>query len=470
VSKAAVTRIAIVGGGPAGYEAALVAASLGAEVTLIEADGVGGACVLFDCVPSKTLIAISDKVTAYRDSPALGVGSGADVRVDLDAVNHRVKTLAAAQSTDIHRRLVRDGVTVLAGRGRFASAQTGRAYRVEVLDAAGAVADEVVADVVLLSTGAVPRELAGSPSDGERILSWRQLYDLTELPAHLVVIGSGVTGAEFASGYSELGVPVTLVSSRDRVLPGEDADAADVIERVFTEHGGTLVKQARASAVKRTDDGVLVELADGRTVSGSHALICVGSVPNTSGLGLEHIGLDLDDRGYLSVDRVSRTSVSGVYAAGDCTGVLLLASVAAMQGRIAMWHALGEAVTPLRLKTVAANVFTHPEIATVGIGTSGVDATVRPRTVTLPLAGNARAKMSRQTEGFVRLYCREETGVVIGGVIVAPDASELILPVALAVQRRLTVDDLASTFTVYPSLSGSVTEAARRLMHHTDLD
>jgi pyruvate/2-oxoglutarate dehydrogenase complex dihydrolipoamide dehydrogenase (E3) component len=162
--------------------------------------------------------------------------------------------------------------------------------------------------------------------------------------------------------------------------------------------------------------------------------------------------------------------VSGVYAAGDCTGVLLLASVAAMQGRIAMWHALGEAVTPLRLKTVAANVFTHPEIATVGIGTSGVDSTVRPRTVTLPLAGNARAKMSRQTEGFVRLYCREETGVVIGGVIVAPDASELILPVALAVQRRLTVDDLASTFTVYPSLSGSVTEAARRLMHHTDLD
>jgi pyruvate/2-oxoglutarate dehydrogenase complex dihydrolipoamide dehydrogenase (E3) component len=475
VSKAAVTRIAIVGGGPAGYEAALVAASLGAEVTLIEADGVGGACVLFDCVPSKTLIAISDKVTAYRDSPALGVGSGVDVRVDLDAVNHRVKTLATAQSADIHRRLVRDGVTVLAGRGRFAAAQTGRAYRVEVLDAAGAIADEVVADVVLLATGAVPRELAGSPSDGERILSWRQLYDLTELPEHLVVIGSGVTGAEFASGYSELGVPVTLVSSRDRVLPGEDADAADVIERVFTERGGTLVKQARASAVTRTgngrgDDGVVVELTDGRTVSGSHALICVGSVPNTSGLGLEHIGLDLDDRGYLAVDRVSRTGVSGVYAAGDCTGVLLLASVAAMQGRIAMWHALGEAVTPLRLKTVSANVFTHPEIATVGIGTSGVDATVRPRTVTLPLAGNARAKMARQTEGFVRLYCREETGVVIGGVIVAPDASELILPVALAVQRRLTVDDLASTFTVYPSLSGSVTEAARRLMHHTDLD
>jgi pyruvate/2-oxoglutarate dehydrogenase complex dihydrolipoamide dehydrogenase (E3) component len=263
---------------------------------------------------------------------------------------------------------------------------------------------------------------------------------------------------------------VTLVSSRDRVLPGEDADAADVIESVFTARGGTLVKQARAKAVTRTATGVAVELVDGRTVDGSHALICVGSVPNTSGLGLDHVGLAVDDGGYLPVDRVSRTGVSGIYAAGDCTGVLPLASVAAMQGRIAMWHALGEAVTPLRLKTVAANVFTHPEIATVGLGASGVGNSVPARTVTLPLAGNARAKMQRQTDGFVKLYCREETGVVIGGVIVAPDASELILPVALAVHRRLTVDDLASTFTVYPSLSGSVTEAARRLMHHTDLD
>ena len=261
------TRIVVVGGGPAGYEAALVASSLGAEVTLIEANGVGGACVLFDCVPSKTLIATSDKVTAYRDSPSVGVGSRVDVRVDLVAVNHRIKDLATAQSEDIRTRLVRDGVTVLLGRGRFACAQTGRAYRVEVLDGGGSVTDEIAADVVLVATGAVPRELAGSPCDGERILSWRQLYDLTELPEHLIVIGSGVTGAEFASGYSELGVAVTLVSSRDRVLPGEDADAADVIERVFTERGGTLVKQARARAVTRTGsdpgDGVQVELARG---------------------------------------------------------------------------------------------------------------------------------------------------------------------------------------------------------------
>ena len=330
--------------------------------------------------------------------------------------------------------------------------------------------ETVEADVVLLATGGTPRVLPGAEPDGDRILSWRDLYDLDEAPEHLVVVGSGVTGAEFASGYCELGVPVTLVSSRDRVLPGEDPDAAEVIEQVFTSRGGTLVKQARAAAVSRTDTGVVVELVDGRRVTGSHALMCVGSVPNVDGVGLEHVGVELDEHGFIAVDRVSRTSVPSVYAAGDCTGVLLLASVAGMQGRIAMWHALGEAVTPLRLKTVAATIFTHPEIATVGIGHSAVGSgEVDARSVTLPLATNARAKMQGHQDGFVKIHCRAATGAVIGAVVVAPGASELIFPLTLAVQRGLTVNDLAGTIGVYPALSGSLAEAARRLMLHDDL-
>jgi dihydrolipoamide dehydrogenase len=465
------TRIVIIGGGPAGYESALVAAQLGAHVTVVDRDGIGGACVLADCVPSKTLIATSDRLTALRDAPRVGVGSAGDVSVDLHTINARIRRLAQQQSDDIAGRLAREAVTVVAGSGRFAAHQPTRAHVVEVLDAAGTVVDALEADVVLLATGGSPRVLPTAEPDGERILSWRDVYELTELPSHLVVVGSGVTGAEFASGYCELGVPVTLVSSRDRVLPGEDPDAAEVIERVFTTRGGTLVRKARASAVKRVGDGVVVELQDGRTVEGSHALMCVGSVPGTSGLGLEHVGIELDGRGYISVDRVSRTSVASIYAAGDCTGVLLLASVAGMQGRIAMWHALGEAVTPLRLKTVAATVFTNPEIATVGIGYEAVTSgSVPSRQVTVPLATNARAKMQGHREGFVKMYCRPATGLVIGGVVVAPNASELIFPIALAVQDRLTVAELAGTIGVYPALSGSVAEAARQLMLHDDLD
>jgi dihydrolipoamide dehydrogenase len=244
-----------------------------------------------------------------------------------------------------------------------------------------------------------------------------------------------------------------------------------VLQEVFADRGVQIMAKARAETVERDGDGVVVTLADGRTVRGSHALMTVGSVPNTADLGLEKIGIETDPGGFVPVDRVSRTSVPGVYAAGDCTGVLMLASVAAMQGRIAMWHALGEGVSPLKLKTVAAAVFTRPEIATVGIGQRAIDAGEVPaRTVMLPLATNPRAKMQGLRRGFVKVFCRPATGVIVGGVVVAPVASELILPIAMAVQNGLTVEDLAHTFSVYPSLSGSITESGRQLMRHDDLD
>ena len=207
-----------------------------------------------------------------------------------------------------------------------------------------------------------------------------------------------------------------------------------------------------------------VTLTDGRTVTGSHCLMAVGSIPNTAGIGLEEAGVKLDRGGFIVVDRVSRTSARGVYAAGDCTGVLMFASVAAMQGRIAMWHTLGDAVGPLDLKTVSSNVFTAPEIATVGVTQQQVDSgEVIARSVTLPLRGNARAKMQGNVDGFVKLFCRSVTGIVIGGVVVAPRASELIYPLAIAVAERLTVDQVSGSFTVYPSITGSLAEAARRL-------
>ena len=461
------TRIVIIGGGPAGYEAALVAAGLGAEVTVVERDGMGGASVLTDCVPSKTFIASAGAMTSVRDSTTLGL-RGADlatVGLDLAKVNQRIRGLALAQSGDIHARLSAEGVRIVAGQGRLSDTTRGMAaHRIEVLDAAGEVTEEVEGDVVLLATGADPRVLPGAEPDGERILTWRDVYDLDEMPEHLIVVGSGVTGAEFASGYLEAGVPVTLVSSRDKVLPGEDADAAAVVEQVFQSRGGRIAERSRAEKVVRTEGGVRVELTDGRVVEGSHALMTVGTVPNTDGLNLAACGVEVTRAGHIVVDRVSRTTVPGIYAAGDVTGVFQLASVAAMQGRIAMWHALGEAVAPIRLKTVSANVFTHPEIATVGVQEKSLTEGADVEVIRLPLATNARAKMGDLQAGFVKLYARRSTDVVIGGVVVSPGASELILPIALAVTKGLTAGDLAQTFAIYPSLSGSITEAGRRLM------
>ncbi len=467
-----IKRIVIIGGGPAGYEAALVAAARGAEVTVVDSDGIGGGCVLFDCVPSKAFIASTAVRTELRRAEGLGFSIAVDdAKISLSQINNRAKTLGRSQSADIGAQLLAHKVAVMAGRGTLIDSMPGMAHhRVEVTSPDGAKRT-IEADVVLIATGASPRVLPGAEPDGERILNWRQVYDLTELPKHLVIVGSGVTGAEFCNAYTELGVPVTVVASRDQILPHEDSDAAAVLEEVFAERGVTLVKNARAQSVQRTGSGVRVTMADGRTVDGSHALMTVGSVPNTAGLGLERVGVELNPGGYIPVDRVSRTPAPGIYAAGDCTGLLPLASVAAMQGRIAMYHALGEGVAPIRLRTVASATFTRPEIGAVGVPQSAIDSGAVPaRTLTLPLSTNARAKMLLLRKGFVKIFCRPATGVVIGGVVVAPIASELILPIALAVQNRISVTDLAQTLSVYPSLSGSIVEAARRLMAHDDLD
>lgn len=460
------TRVVIVGGGPGGYEAAIVAAKQGASVTLVERAGLGGNAVLTDVVPSKTVIATAEWLTIAQRAPELGFRDGDDTpevfdapRADMAAVNARVRELVKKQSGDIAARLAKNGVTVVAGEARLLSASQ------------VAVGDDVhEADAILLALGATPRIVPGCEPDGRRILTWTQLYDLDEVPEHLVVVGSGVTGAEFAGAYNLLGSRVTLISSGDRVLANQDPEAAEHVQQVFLQRGMELVTGTRAVRVTATDTGAQVELADGRSVSGSHVLMAVGSIPNTSGIGLEEAGVEIDERGYIVVDRVSRTSVRGVYAAGDCTGVLPLASVAATQGRIAMAHALGDAVSPLELRNVASNVFTMPEIASVGASEKELqERGIFYEVSRLELARNPRAKMLGIDQGFVKVFGHTVTGQVLGAVIVGPRASEHIYPLSIAVARHLTVDDVAASFTVYPSLSGTVAEAARRLHNITDV-
>ncbi|WP_255767893.1 NAD(P)H-quinone dehydrogenase [Pseudarthrobacter sulfonivorans] len=461
-------RIAILGGGPGGYEAAMVAASLGAQVTIIERAGLGGSAVLTDVVPSKTLIATADLMTRVGEAGELGVKFDVDggdfvpvMHADLKHINDRLLGLARQQSRDITSGLQQhQNLRILIGSGRLVDSHT-----IEVLTADGT--EMVEADTILLAVGAHPRELPTARPDGERILNWAQIYNLDELPRELIVVGSGVTGAEFASAYNGLGSKVTLISSRDRVLPGSDTDAAVVLEEVFERRGVRVLSRSRAETVERTDDGVVVTLGDGSKVTGSHCLVCVGSIPNTAGIGLEEAGVALTESGHVKVDGVSRTTAPNIYAAGDCTGVLALASVAAMQGRIAIAHFLGDAVMPIKLHQVASNIFTSPEIASVGVSEAEIQSgKYQADVIKLSLKSNARAKMRNAKDGFVKIFARKGSGTVIGGVVVGPNASELIFAISIAVKQKLHVDDVASTFTVYPSLSGSISEAARRLHVH----
>ncbi|WP_104133977.1 NAD(P)H-quinone dehydrogenase [Cryobacterium sp. Y62] len=465
-------RIAVLGGGPGGYEAAIAGAQQGADVTLIESVGVGGSAVITDVVPSKSLIATAEASNSIGEATDLGVQffvrgeTGKPLRpevaINLAAVNKRLLALARQQSEDMKATLIRAGVRYVQGHGRLDG--TNAIVVATSGDDTATDFDRIEADTIVVSVGASPRVLSSALPDGEHILTWTQLYNLKAFPEHLIVVGSGVTGAEFASAYRALGAKVTLISSRDQVLPGEDVDAANVIENVFKRNGMTVLSKSRAASVKRSKTGVVATLEDGRTVEGSHCLIAVGSIPNTANIGLEQAGVQITESGHIQVNRVARTSIPNIYAAGDCTTEIPLASVASMMGRTAVFHAMGDIVNPIEIRNVAANIFTQPEIATVGYTQKQIeDGLAQGDIYKLPLAVNPRAKMMGIKDGFVKLFARTGSGTVIGGVIVAPKASELIFPLALAVEHRLTVDEVARTFPVYPSLTGSITDAARAM-------
>jgi len=458
-------RIVVIGGGPGGYEAALVAAEQGADVTVVSREGLGGNSVLWDCVPSKALVVSAEAMGWMASARRLGVRphGGGDILeragVDMGAVMDRIATLSGNQSADIGKKVETAGARVVEGTGRLAGPS---AVEVECGDGSIGI---LSADVVLVSTGSRPRTLPFSKPDGVRVFTSRELFNLRVLPERLVVIGSGATGAEYAHAFARLGSEVHLISSRDQILPSEDPDAAAVIEDSFERWGMTIHRQRRAVGMERGSDGVRVKLGEEEWVEGTHALWCIGQMPQSGRLGLETAGVEVADNGAVGVDAVSRTNVRTIYAAGDVTGRVMLASVAAMQGRNAMWHALGAAVSPLRWDAIAACIFTSPEVATVGLTAADALTSQAPvQTVTLPFTGNSRAKMADHTDGFVKIHAMEGSGAVLGGAVVADRASGLIGQLSLAVHNRLTVSQVAQAFTVYPSMSGSVAEAARLLM------
>ena len=458
-------HIVIIGGGPGGYEAALAGIQLGAEVTLIERNGVGGSAVLTDVVPSKALIATAEAADSVRRAATLGLrfmaeGKEIDPKVDLDleAINERLVGIAKEQSEDMGNNLMAQGVRVIEGMGRL----DGNHF--VIANHADGKEERLEAKTIIVAVGAHPRTLDSAKPDGERILTWLDLYKLKELPEHMIVVGSGVTGAEFASAYRGLGSQVTLISSRDTVLPGEDQDAAELIEEVFRRNGMQVLSKSRAESAVNTGSGVEVTLSDGSVVKGSHCLMAVGSIPNTAGLGLEEAGIELNETGHIVVNKVARTSRANVYGVGDCTNFFPLASVSAMQGRTAVFHTMGDVAMPAELRNVAANVFTNPEIASVGWSQKAIEEGLVDGSIyKVMVEANPRAKIAGIQDGFVKLFCSAGSGTVIGGVVVAPRASELIYPIALAVENRLNVDQVAKTFAVYPSMSESVTEAARAL-------
>ena len=450
-------RFVIIGGGPAGNTAATTAARLGAEVTLIERDIVGGAAHLRDCIPSKAMIATSDAMGMVDRSGGMGL-SGTEARLDLERLRDRIQRIEDRLESNIVQLLRSQGVRMIQGSGRLKGPH-------EIAVETDEGVSEIEADAILVSTGSRPRIPDWAEVDGERVLTTRDAYPPAELPQHLVVIGSGVTGVEFVHMFSSLGSRVTLLVSRQQVLPQKDPEVAAALEDELLRRGVQLLKGARAEGIDRTDDGgVAVRCTDGRIASGSHALLAIGSIPNSDGLGLDAAGVEVDSGGYVPINHHCVTNVGHIYAAGDLSGKLPLSSVAAMQGRKIAEHVMGlhtRVHRHLDYDKAASAIFTEPEIADVGLAEADAFAEGRKLRVTkVPFSASAKALINNETKGFVKILSDPATGVVLGGSIVGRQAAELISVIAVAVTNGLRVNDIVESLLVHPSLAEALADAA----------
>ena len=447
--------MAILGGGPAGNTCATVAATLGADVTLVERDVISGAAHLWDCIPSKAMIATGGELIELSRSHAMGLR--AEGILDVDALRERMASIERYLHDSIVALLESQGVRLLRGTGRLKGP-----HEVVVETAAGI--EELEADYVVVATGSRPRVPEFAPVDGERVLTTRQAYPPPELPEHIVVVGSGVTGVEFTHMFDALGSNVTLLVSRQQVLPLKDPEVAAALEDEFLRRGVALLKGARATGIERIDDTVKVTCEDGRVVHGSHAVLAVGSIPNSENVGLEEAGVELDAAGYIPIDHHCRSKVEHIYAAGDVSGKLPLSSVGAMQGRKIAEHLMGLHNRPHRhldYDKAAQAIFTDPEIAEVGLAEAEAFSVGRKIRVTkVPFSSNAKAHIKGDPRGFVKIVSDPATGVVLGGSIVGRNAAELISVIAVAVTNGLRVVDIVDSLLVHPTLSESLAEAA----------
>jgi dihydrolipoamide dehydrogenase len=450
------THFVIIGGGPAGNTAATHAARLGAKVTLVEADIVGGTAHLRDCIPSKTMIATGGALSFAHRIAGMGLHR-IDAEVDLEALRHRVEEIQSHLHDSVCGLLRSQGVRMIKGVGRLKGPHD---VVVETDDGI----EELSGDAILVSTGSRPRIPEWAEPDGERVLTTQQAYPPPELPSHLVVIGSGVTGVEFVHMFTSFGSQVTLIVSRQQVLPSKDPEVAAALETELLRRGVRLFKGARAEAVQRHDDGVSVVCDDGRVARGSHALLAIGSLPNSESLGLEHAGVVVDRGGYVPINHHCQSNVAHIYAAGDLSGKLPLSSVASMQGRKIAEHVMAGHTREHRhldYEKAASAIFTEPEIADVGLAEAEAFAIGRKTRVTkVPFSANAKALINDQPQGFVKILSDPATGVVLGGSIVGRHAAELISVIALAVTCHLKVSDIVESVLVHPSLSEALADAA----------
>ena len=452
------TEVLVIGGGPGGYVAAIRAAQLDLDVTLVEADAVGGVCLNRGCIPSKALLSASG--VAHDAATAEEMGIHADPEVDLGTMGTWKQGVVDGLTGGVASLLDANGVTVIEGRAEFAGD-----HRVRVVhQGEGEGAETVEFEHAIVATGSRPIELPGFAFGEGPVLDSAGALSLEAVPDRLVVVGGGYIGMELSTVYARLGSDVTVVEMLDDILAGYEADLARYVKRRADDLGIELRFGQRAVEWAGTDDGYVAVAEDGEGTRYQYPadaiLVAVGREPVTDTLNLDAVGLEPDDDGFLATDDRCRTAVDGVYAVGDVAGEPMLAHRASYEGEVAAEVIAGEPAG-LDARAVPAVVFTDPEVATVGLTEAEAEeAGFEPLVGRFALGANGRALTTGRGEGLVRVVADAESHFVLGGQVVGPEASELVAELALAVELGARLEDVAGTVHTHPTLSEATREAA----------
>jgi dihydrolipoamide dehydrogenase len=445
--------IAIVGGGPGGYVAAIRAAQLGKKTVLIEKERVGGLCLNWGCIPSKALLWNAEVVNLVRDAETYGIAVD-NVTFDMGKAIDRSRQIVDQMVKGVEFLLGKNGVTTIAGEASFESSKR---LRVRGMD------DAIDADNVIIATGARPRMLPGLATDGQTIIGSREALALKEQPEKVVIVGGGPIGMEFAQFWSAYGVDITILEALDHLLPLEDEEISVQLERAYKKQGIKFITGAQvAGATAKNNRANVTFTAKGKEqeLDADKVLVGIGFEANVEGLALDRIGVAVE-RGWVKTNGALKTSAEGVYAIGDVTGIMNLAHVASAMGVMVVERLAGMESPELDYKKLPRATFCQPEVGSVGLTEQQAkDAGFDVKTGKFPMRANGRAKAINMQDGLVKVVSDARTGETLGIHIVGPLASEMLGEASLGMTLETTPRELGWTVAAHPTLAETVKEAA----------
>lgn len=444
--------IAVIGGGPGGYPAAIKASQMGKKVALIEGNALGGTCLNRGCIPSKALIASAEILEQVQNAQEFGIHAE-KITFDYSKMVDRKDAVVSQVSKGLEGLIKANNITLFKGYGKLLSSK-----EIRIVGQDNAI---ISADKIIIATGSEPKNIPIFPCDNSKILDSTALLDLRKLPKSIAIIGGGVIGCEFASLFNAFGVPVTLIEMLPRLIPMECPSVSAALAKIFNRKGIAVHTQAMVQGIDSTQQGVRVRIAGLEPIEAEIALVAVGRSLNTRNIGLENTGILIQENGMIQVDEHMQTTTAGLYAVGDIASSWLLAHVATHQGIVAARHATGDTHARMHYNAVPSVIFTTPEIGTVGLSlekalSEGYQATLGA----FPFQALGKSQATLKTDGFAQIVSDRRTGQILGAQVVGHEASILVGEMGIAIANELTLDCLTETIHAHPTLAEAWLEAA----------